>query len=125
MVQPRARKPDVDTPLLRQRMGKWTRDQLWVMDLETGEGGLFRPGGYARGDLQKHRIWVCPMFEPFLTWLYKQDLSNESLDALPKGVALDAPFEWAGYRRPGPRRARPWVRSHVAPTRTIFRPTPR
>jgi hypothetical protein len=38
------------------------------------------------------------MFEPFLTWLYAQDLSD--LQALPDYVELpDAPFALAGYRR--------------------------
>lgn len=72
---------------------------IFVMDLQTGEGALFRPGGYARADLDKHHIWVCPMFEPFLTWLYKQDLTD--LDTLPKLVELEAPFAMAGYRRGG------------------------
>lgn len=79
----------------------WDRRHLWVLDLQTGEGAFFRPGGLARADLHKHKIWVCPMFEPFLEWLYRQDLSD--LDALPSFVSLpDAPFDFAGYRRPGP-----------------------
>lgn len=72
---------------------------LSVMDLQTGEGALFRPGGYAKADLDKHKIWVCPMFEPFLTWLYLQDLAD--LDALPTLVELEAPFDMHGYRREG------------------------
>ena len=73
---------------------------MLVVDLETGEGAMFSPGGLAAADLQKHRIWVCPMFEPFLAWLYKQDLSD--LTKLPKHVDLpDAPFEMHGYRREG------------------------
>jgi hypothetical protein len=78
----------------------WSRNHLWVLDLQTGEGALFLPGGHAKADLDKHAIWVCPLFEPFLTWLYKQDLTH--IDELPAHVDLpDAPFEWAGYRRPG------------------------
>lgn len=78
----------------------WSPDHLWVMDLQTGEGAIFWPGGHAPSDLQKHRIWVCPMFEPFLTWLYRQDVSD--LAKLPAVVELpDAPFSLAGYRRPG------------------------
>jgi hypothetical protein len=74
---------------------------LWVFDLQTCEGAGFyaHPGGVASADLQKHKIWVCPLFEPFLSWLYRQDLRN--LDTLPVLVDLDAPFEMRGYRRPG------------------------
>jgi hypothetical protein len=85
-------------PLLEQR--GWTPEHIWVLDLETGEGAYFRPGGLARADLNKHRIWVCPLYEPFLTWLYRQDLSD--LQALPDVVNLpDAPFAMRGYRREG------------------------
>ena len=73
---------------------------ILVFDLQTREGGLFVPGGIAAADLDKHRIWVCPLFEPFLAWLYQQDLSD--LDALPAIIDLpDAPFALAGYRRGG------------------------
>lgn len=87
-----------DRSLVRSR--GWTTDHIFVLDLQTGEGALFRHGGYARADLDKTRIWVCPLFEPFLTWLYRQDVSD--LDALPDRVALDDPGDWRGYRRPGP-----------------------
>ena len=59
---------------------------LVVLDLQTGEGAIFMPGGLAAADLDKHGIWVCPLFEPFLAWLYKQDLSD--LDALPAVVEI-------------------------------------
>lgn len=85
--------------LLRQS-GGWDHEAIVVFDLQTGEGAKFRPGGFAHADLSKHRIWVCPMFEPFLEWLYRQDLSD--LDALPQLVELpDAPSAFAGYRREG------------------------
>lgn len=91
--------PGVRTPLLQQ-LG-WGPDHLWVLDLQTGEGGCYLPGGSAKADLEKHRIWVCPMYEPFLHWLYQQDLSD--IDALPICVELpDAPSAVYGYRRPGP-----------------------
>lgn len=93
--------PDSALKLLRQ-LG-WTPEFLWVLDLQTGEGALFRPGGHAHADLQKHAIWVCPMYEPFLTWLYRQDLSD--LDKLPSLVDFtveEAPPAYASYRRPGP-----------------------
>jgi hypothetical protein len=44
---------------------------------------------------------VCPLFEPFLEWLYEQDLTD--LSTLPRRVELpDAEFSFTGYRRPGP-----------------------
>jgi len=85
-------------PLLRQ-IG-WDVSHIWVMDLQTGEGAVFRPGGYAKADLDKHKIWVCPLFEPFLTWLYTQDLTR--IGELPQVVELEAELELQGYRRPGP-----------------------
>lgn len=78
----------------------WHPTDIVVLDLQTGEAGRFRAGGSAKADLNKHRIWVCPMFEPFLTWLYKQDLTD--IDALPSFVNLgDVPTAFQGYRRPG------------------------
>lgn len=86
--------------LLRGVCG-WGSGVLWVLDLQTGEGALFSHGGYAKADLDKHRVWVCPMFEPFLTWLYTQDIAD--IDELPEWVDLpDAPAAFHGYRRPGP-----------------------
>lgn len=80
----------------------WTPDHILVMDLQTGEGAIFRPSGLAPSDLHKHQIWVCPMYEPFLAWLYKQNLSD--LDALPACVDIDDPrSSMHGYRRPGPK----------------------
>lgn len=79
----------------------WSNEHLWVMDIQTGEGAMFRPGGLARADLHKHRIWVCPLFEPFLAWLYTQDTND--IAGLPKLVELpNAEFQSRGYRRPGP-----------------------
>lgn len=93
--------PDAgDRPLLRQ-VGM-AHDQLLVLDLQTCEGALFsvRSSGLASADLAKHQIWVCPLFEPFLTWLYTQDVGD--LDALPGIVELEgAPAAMAGYRRSG------------------------
>ncbi len=91
--------PTATRPLLAAR--GWTLEHLWVLDLQTGEGAYFRPGGYAPDDLNKHRIWVCPLFEPFLAWLYTQDTTE--LDALPEHIDLPhAEFQAAGYRRRGP-----------------------
>lgn len=77
----------------------WSTGHVLVVDLATGEGSLFWPKGLASADLnEKHQIWVCPMFEPFLGWLYAQDLSN--LEALPGLVNLgDVPTSMQGYRR--------------------------
>jgi hypothetical protein len=64
---------DVGRPLLRA-LG-WDHRVVLVTDLQTGEGAMFSPGGLASADLnRKHRVWVCPMFEPFLIWLYRQPL---------------------------------------------------
>ena len=83
----------------------WGPEHIMVFDLQTGEGALFSPHGLAGADLEKHRIWVCPLFEPFLEWLYKQDLSD--FDKLPSHIDLpDVPFQWHGYRRGGPEEAR-------------------
>lgn len=88
-----------NVPLLR-RCG-WSQQHIFVTDLQTGEGAIFLPGGYATADLNKHRIWVCPLFEFFLRWLYQQDLSD--IAQLPDQINLaDAPGDMVGYRRPGP-----------------------
>jgi hypothetical protein len=87
-------------PLLRE-VG-WAAGHIIVFDLQTGEGGIFHPQGLAQADLEKHAVWVCPLFEPFLVWLYQQDLTD--LDNLPDHVDLPhAEFAMSGYRRPGPR----------------------
>jgi len=98
-----SRLSEVDTasrrPLLAQR--GWSPGHLWACDLETGEGVYVHPGGSARADLGRHQVWVCPLFEPFLEWLYRQDLAD--LQALPDVVYLPgAPFAQYGYRRGGP-----------------------
>jgi hypothetical protein len=91
--------PENPRPLLAQ-IG-WEPGEIWVCDLQTREGAFFWPGGNARADLERHRIWVCPLFEMFLTWLYQQNI--EALHLLPRIVALpDAQFSINGYRRLGP-----------------------
>lgn len=78
----------------------WTPKHILVFDLQTGEGALFMHGGLASADLNKHKIWVCPLFEPFLEWLYKQDV--EDFDKLPALIDLpNAAFSMRGYRRAG------------------------
>jgi hypothetical protein len=71
-----------------------------VTDLQTGEGAIFRPGGLASYDLDKNQLWVCVLFEDFLTWLYKQDLTV--LQALPRRVELGTESAPWSHRRPGP-----------------------
>ena len=96
---------DSGRPLLRA-IG-WEPGYIWVLDLQTGEGCFVRPGGCAHADLGKHRVWVCPLFEPWLAWLYEQlgdrgDDLAAALEALPRLVDLpDAEFAFYGYRRPG------------------------
>lgn len=84
----------------------WNPKQVWVLDLQTGEGAAFLPGDYAHADLEKHKVWVCPMFQPFLTWLYKQDLTDlTKLPAMLNFKQDEAPPAMFGYRRPGPETA--------------------
>lgn len=86
-------------PLLRGR--GWAPLHFLVLDIETGEAAMFNKGGLASADLDKHRVWVCPMFEPFLEWLYVQDFKDVS--ELPRYVKLDTDIAaMAGYRRRGP-----------------------
>lgn len=91
--------PFLQMPLLRE-IG-WGPDHLWVLDLQTGEGAYFfpHPSRNAKHELNKHKIWVCPMFEPFLQWVYQQDLRD--LQALPAMIELDCEFSMRGYRRTG------------------------
>ncbi len=80
---------------------RWSENHLLVTDLETGEAAIFKMGGFAKADLNKHAIWVCPLFEPFLEWLYQQNLSTFSnVENLPALVQLpEAEFQMRGYRR--------------------------
>lgn len=95
----RASAVDTGRPLLRS-IGT-NPQQIWVLDLQTGEGAMFRAHstGYPKADLDRHRVWVCPLFEPFLQWLYQQDLSGGP-EALPDLVELpEARSAVWGYRR--------------------------
>jgi hypothetical protein len=88
----------------------WTPEHIWVHDLQTGEGCFVRPGGLAHADLQKHRVWCCPLFEYWLDWLYGEvrKVGIEGIPDLPRVVDLpDAPFALAGHRRPGGDEPRP------------------
>lgn len=93
----RASLVNVDSCQLKFR--GWTPGHILVLDLQTGEGSIFRHGGCAKADLDKHQIWVCPLFESFLHWLYSQDVSD--LKKLPQMVSVVAPSAIYGHRRPG------------------------
>lgn len=93
---------DQGLPLLEAR--RWTRSDVWVCDLETREGAVFQP--HPERDpaeaLAKHQIWVCPLFEPFMRWLYSVPLPDIVALKLPNWIDLpDAVFAFKGYRRPG------------------------
>lgn len=91
--------PDAARRLLHTQ--GWSGRHIWVLDIATGEGALFHHGGYARGDLNRHRIHVCLLFEAFLTWLYEQDISD--IESLPRLIRVpDVEPGMHGYRRPGP-----------------------
>ncbi len=78
----------------------WSPHNIFVIDLQTGEGARFIPGGYVKYDLDKHCIWTCPLFLYFLEWLYVQDVSD--LSKLPGQVSLpEAKFSMCGQRYPG------------------------
>lgn len=77
----------------------WGPDHFFFLDLQTGEGAIFRHGGYAEADLNKHRIWVCPMALPALRYIM-----SHPLDELPELLELteaEAPSAMQGYRRAG------------------------
>lgn len=89
---------------------------VWVLDLVTGEGVRFdwTTVRNAAAALQRHQVWVCPMFEPLVEWLvtHIRAAGTAWWDTLPRCVLLpDAPFALSGHRRPGPgQRARDQVR---------------
>lgn len=89
------------------RRCRLTPRDILVMDFQTGEAAVFCHGGFAGADLSRHRVWVCPLFEPFLTWLYEQPLDRILRGQLPPLIELpDAAPELAGYRRPGPQESK-------------------
>ncbi len=102
-----ARRSLVDgQPLLSGQCG-WTPQHMLVVDLQTGEGAMFLPQGLAKADLEKHRVWVCPMFEVFLGWLYDHPEHWADILTLPALIELDPEQTRGhnamyGHRRPGP-----------------------
>lgn len=78
----------------------YSRANVWVFDLQTRQGAAFVPCGIAALDLAQTKIWVCPMYEPFLEWLYRQDLTD--ITTLPAVVELvNATGSLRGYQREG------------------------
>jgi hypothetical protein len=102
-----ARRSLVDgQPLLSGQCG-WTLQHMLVLDLQTGEGAMFLPSGLASAGLEKHRVWVCPMFEVFLGWLYDHPEHWADILTLPTLIELDPEKTRGhnamyGHRRPGP-----------------------
>lgn len=79
-----------------------------VLDLQTGEGAGFSLEPHGAGqtaarsalyELEKHELWVCPMFPPFLGWLFAQGMGGIKGDirTLPRYVELDT-LDGALYR---------------------------
>ena len=90
----------------------WGPGFVWVLDLQTGEGAFFLPGGNARADLMRHQIHVCVLYEAFLEWLYQQDLT--ALSALPD-IAVLPGAPGGPVRVPAPRSpARAVIRRRIA-----------
>ena len=59
----------------------WSRDHLLVLDLETGNGTIFRPGGALDYDMEKRKMgYVCPLYRTFLGWLYEHAARTGSID---------------------------------------------
>lgn len=85
-------------PLLAGR--GWGRDHVMVVDLQTGEGAFFFAGGIHKSDLDKHAIWVCPMYEATLRHVC--DGEHDPMKTEDHLDFPDEPFEYAGYRRQGP-----------------------
>jgi hypothetical protein len=111
----RLERPEMD---IRSALPGYEHNWLWsgrkfkpgmtlVVDLQTGEGAAFEIG---RGSLppaqeasyqlnEKHQIWVCPLYEPLLQWLWERIISTVKIENLPRYVELDAPGAVSGYRR--------------------------
>lgn len=76
--------------------------KLLVVDLQTEEGAIFVPSpeGDPKADLERHAIWVCPLFLAFLRWLY----AHPDFEAIPALIELPNGdgVHFQGWRRPGP-----------------------
>ncbi len=97
------------------------RQDIWVLDLQTGEGARF-PIEFVRDvdvhhQLNKHRIWVCPLYEPFVAFLFGYIGNHQRTwwDTLPRTVEMPtAGIVVFGRRRPGPFPGRPTFRDRGA-----------
>ena len=124
--------PGASVPSLLRSQGWSPVSHAWVLDLATGEGAYFTLGGLAAADLQRHQIWVCLLYEPFLDWLNRhyRDHPGDWFDTLPAVLDLpDAPNGLYGHRRPGPNRrpaTGPTLARRFGPrwTATLTRPRP-
>jgi len=83
-----------------QILGMNNPRDILVLDIYTREGAVFGPTGYARSDIDKHRIWTSPLFESFLVWLREQLAAGTALADLPRKVELTSSTE--SYRHDGP-----------------------
>jgi hypothetical protein len=76
---------------------------VFVRDLQTQEGCEFYPSPEAdcKTQLDMHRVWVCPLFYPFVSWLFANYQGD--VTSLPDLVELadSKKQEYQGYRRPG------------------------
>ncbi len=84
------------------------QDLIWVLDLATGEGAAYNISHVRAFDAprllhEKHRIHVCLLYEPLLTWLFEfiDQHFDTWWDTLPPYVIFDAPGGLYGYRRAG------------------------
>lgn len=88
----------------------WGPEHLWVLDLETGEGACFKPGGSAAADLEKHPIHVCFLYPVFLEWLYARPelwVNWDAIVAIPDTIEVDRETVLRAPPRPDVRAARP------------------
>lgn len=97
--------PGVEGSVVRQQ--GWGPEHLFVMDLATGEGAIFRLGGLASADLRKHAVWVCVLFPAALEALYELYRQNPVdpvtfVDELPPVIETpNVIADFRGRRWPG------------------------
>lgn len=46
--------------------------KFWVLDCATCEGAFFDFSNDAYYQLERHQVWVCPMFPLFLEWAFEK-----------------------------------------------------
>lgn len=75
---------------------------VFVRDLQTEEGATLHPAKEVdpKPQLDRHRVWVCPLFLPFARWLFAN--WEGDVATLPDIVELSGEvLHLQGYRRPG------------------------